>query len=1192
MKQLKHLRQTLWRALLCLTVAITCWGSASAYNFVKGSTLYFKISNTSWNNAGAWFAANFNDGNPDGDNYKQRLTHLEGDYYSFEVPRDSWNLQLLRMDKDATDIFGNVWGRTNNFGAGAQNGQNCLALEGSVHDNQNLSWTTYNNGGEDVANYDVYIGGSWMSGQNNGLSSVTEKIAVINNAYNPYVATTTSGNAKFRFYQKSASDGLGNWISPSSDYTFTDDDLKGTKEFSTVGDGKTYSFKDAGTYEIQVISYNGDATVKFTVLKKEGGEDIPVTLPALYIGGSYKGGNSNNPAQIPGNVTTGKYEDYTIVVTATNQNFCFYDKNKNKIGFNGNGDWKVIVNDHCTGTYEMTAQGGQKVYYFVTLGTYKISVKEYNESAKTVKFTMTYEEPEKHLYLGATFKGNLISPDFQLDNNDKYAPVRFTKNSNDGDFKFRFSNKEGGAADVDWIGPSNDETINLSTANNKGEYTIGKSSKVYTIKNNGVYELQVTKWDKNFNVDFTLTYVEEVDNDTPYYFVGDLNDWYSTEFDQPNGKMSMQKFLNERDAWKFRKATEKDLEGVESEYMKNLSNLDGWYVFDSFPVIEDAKTLSGEFQITSGGTDNLWNAQVFSLGVNNVVDASSNMDTEKAKTVLMNPIKEDDILFGKKFDLVHGRFKNTPAVAFSNFHLQCNAVKNAKIFFKPGTEDQPGSYNSDGDDWYNRDSKFEGSEIVVAGQPKNYYIFYAYKESEATDSEKQSLANKPSGKEIKAKINTGKPNSNNYFLPGINYSASHNVVPSIGIDGNTIEHMNVNGVYLNELKHFKNSESETTAYLKGLADLDADVADMLIQNGTLPNGRSVGDFDRLFYVRIPAGFENPAGWKYNLGLQEAIYNVDLEKSVAIACNHIYFMPGIDGVSVHLNDDKFKNGELTYIEHGEKKTIDLSDYDIHYYYRIYYSKPTSNNNYEIRVVDHMAGNTLGEDKVIYSSGVDTRKNTLDETGDARDFGWKSLNAHTSAEAANATLADGSNDKLRWDHLDGNNTEFKDASDNWHITLVESSDKQMRRLRIPQAHSNAYVQILAVFYSKENEHNPYNKARKSIVSRDGNVIETTDGESVADAIDHADRISIEPGALTFENDRYHHPLQGNHLYYALDNNYYVWTGVEEIEDNLIVDAEDVNVNAAPVYYNLQGVRVAAPTKGIFIEVRGNKSRKVVY
>ena len=67
------------------------------------------------------------------------------------------------------------------------------------------------------------------------------------------------------------------------------------------------------------------------------------------------------------------------------------------------------------------------------------------------------------------------------------------------------------------------------------------------------------------------------------------------------------------------------------------------------------------------------------------------------------------------------------------------------------------------------------------------------------------------------------------------------------------------------------------------------------------------------------------------------------------------------------------------------------------------------------------------------------------------------------------------------------------------------------------------------------------------------------------------------------------QGNKWKFTVPEN--TSTGIENIEDDVITDAEG-DVNAAPVYYNLQGVRVAEPTKGIFIEVRGNKSRKVAF
>ena len=40
---------------------------------------------------------------------------------------------------------------------------------------------------------------------------------------------------------------------------------------------------------------------------------------------------------------------------------------------------------------------------------------------------------------------------------------------------------------------------------------------------------------------------------------------------------------------------------------------------------------------------------------------------------------------------------------------------------------------------------------------------------------------------------------------------------------------------------------------------------------------------------------------------------------------------------------------------------------------------------------------------------------------------------------------------------------------------------------------------------------------------------------------------------------------------------------------VEGIEVEENVAPVYYNLQGVRVAEPTNGLYIVVRGDKVAK---
>lgn len=48
-------------------------------------------------------------------------------------------------------------------------------------------------------------------------------------------------------------------------------------------------------------------------------------------------------------------------------------------------------------------------------------------------------------------------------------------------------------------------------------------------------------------------------------------------------------------------------------------------------------------------------------------------------------------------------------------------------------------------------------------------------------------------------------------------------------------------------------------------------------------------------------------------------------------------------------------------------------------------------------------------------------------------------------------------------------------------------------------------------------------------------------------------------------------------------------EKVEEGAVGEVEASD--AAPVYYNLQGVRVARPEKGLVIEIRGDKARKIV-
>lgn len=110
----------------------------------------------------------------------------------------------------------------------------------------------------------------------------------------------------------------------------------------------------------------------------------------------------------------------------------------------------------------------------------------------------------------------------------------------------------------------------------------------------------------------------------------------------------------------------------------------------------------------------------------------------------------------------------------------------------------------------------------------------------------------------------------------------------------------------------------------------------------------------------------------------------------------------------------------------------------------------------------------------------------------------------------------------------------------------------------------------------------------------VLSQSANTSDPSTVDEAFRIKLteddETITIVFpEKSMYLWPSNTTKLYYA-----------NQVESKLVVKKKsasainDVNVEGAteaPVYYNLQGVRVAEPQNGLFIEVRGNKAVKVI-
>ena len=1157
MKQTKHLRQTLWRPLLCLTAFVMCTVSAWSSNFNEGSTLYFKISNTDWKSANAFFAANFNMGTTSSGN-RVKLEHLNGDYYSCTVPGSYSHVELLRMNPNEA-ITANAWNYSNNFGEAPSSDNNCLELADTGWSNIDLKWSTYSGSVSDLK-YDLWLMRSrdWDN---------PEKLEL--GADGKYTLTrdmNANGEFGIRVVEKGKDGKNGNnqkfWYATAATVT------EGTN---------TYPLAKVNGTNIKLPNQGGNYTFVITIDSEGLPVDITITTPEievrqpeLYIGGSWISGQSEDLKGKTVRVTSanGKYNDFVITTTKA-EKFRFYSKSAadglgNWMGPDGGADI-TFTDAQLDGSATFTTAGNSQIYNLPKAGTYTLKVASY-DGDKKVSFTISYVEPEKHLYLGASFKGNTEDPNFILekDKTGKYPVVKFTKYATADDALFRFAN----AFDRNyWIGPKGDTPIELS-GSESGIYTTESSYsyQVYKVKNAGEYELQVTNWDGAFTVEFTIRRTGEAPKN-PFYYVGDLNDWFSTEFEDPAGGMSMEKYMAERESWQFRDVTAADVaagvpEAVEEDWAD-------WYVFDKFP----GNQLSGQFQITSGGNVHIWNnADVYGNGVGVTTSNLAADDSKLLKEYSMTPITDDMIVNALPFGPENMQMRSNTESTFPNFHKECNAVEDAKLYFKPGTTGEGGTAN-----------------MVLTGKPRRYYVFYA-----------NTAGGENPDETVQARINTGKPNTKNYFLPGIDYDGF--IIPYYTKDDNDNivsdkPHMNIgDGVELIKLEHFKSDDPETYTYLTGLG-MEDDVARDLANEGKLPNGRLVNSFEHLYVTRVPKGFENPAGWKYTLNLTKALNGDDKKKSVVIACNHVYFMPTINGVSIHLNDDELKKHSWKDPETGE--TVSMDDYDVQYYYRIYYSTAVStrDNKYSIMVVKHRPGNVTEKDQEIYTSGQHTRRPTLEEPAGSnqRDYGWKPLNAHVSPAEVNATITEEqwAKGEKGWDIEDGNVSGVVDKDTKWHICWVNSTDRE-RRQRIPKEYSNAYVQILACYYKRDNASNPMrSKVARAADDEDYNtsLIETVKAPDVATAIATADRVSIEPGSLTFENDVFHHPLQGNHLYYVMDNNYAVWTGIDEIENDMIVDEDVAESNAAPVYYNLQGVRVAEPVNGIFIEVKGNRSRKVI-
>lgn len=692
------------------------------------------------------------------------------------------------------------------------------------------------------------------------------------------------GEFGFRFYSEPNG---GVWMGNNEFGKVFGTDFNFDTEITTSGI-KRYFLKETGAYAINVKSYVPETNkVEFSLSKLEDGA---IVAPKLYIKTGDNGRTKIESSQ-------GKYKPFKIENVIAGTKFCFYsaETDGNRMG----PVYTADLNVDTEGTLPYTTIGADRDFKLAEAGTYIINVSEYLANEGKVTFTVTKEPGSsvhvpKTLYLRNSKNGDdaLIEMTRQdgAGDNDRntckfFAEVDYNANE---DFAFHFiENNESSGSDrgiVYYPGETGNTPISANTPvkiNNVSSCDNDPGSAwSYNSTESGKITVMVY-----FKKNGTAT-VEVVGNsDKNYYFIGDMNNWFSNEFDgdlggtDKNGEtiargINATRWNADKDNWKL-------------EYVG-----DGWYRFDSFP----GNLLSGHFQIVSNGSweltyDNKPNEIYSHVIYINPEDVKANKMSDY-RAFKMNRITREDITKGREYRV---RKRSADVSGGSNLGTQCNAVEGAVFWFNPGNDT-------------------EAPRIRITGTPKDYFIFYNMEDAKVNPDMKKSPKNGTGTIEywVRAAINSGKPNTNNYFLAGIEYGDY--TLPFYDINGNTGAHMNVNeGIDLAPY----DLENMTERELNNLFFSNSDIVNSILSEKMLPNGRSIKNC-KVWIAKIPSGFENPAGTKYNMTFNKAMTDADRKATRTLTTRHYYFFPQQKGFHVHVNideitayKDKVESAEVAY-----------------------------------------------------------------------------------------------------------------------------------------------------------------------------------------------------------------------------------------------------------------------------------------
>lgn len=794
------------------------------------------------------------------------------------------------------------------------------------------------------------------------------------------------GKFGFRFYSEPNG---GVWMGNNEFGKVFGTDFKFDTEITTSGI-KRYFLKETGAYAINVKSYVPETnTVVFSLSKLA---DDAIVAHELYIGGTWNNGlvNETEKLQIPS--SHGKYQPVKITVE-DNCAFRFYSEKTN-------GNWMGPVytngiNVDAEGTLPYTTVGNGNTFKLAEAGTYTIKVSEYLADNNKVTFTVTKEADPSFtvpttLYLRNSRNWDdtpiaMTRQDGAGDNDRNtckfFAEVDYNANE---DFQFNFIEKN----ESNWPDrgivcyPSTNElSVSANTPariDNVGTCT-DNPDKAWTYKSTEGGKITVSVYFKKNG----YATVEVVGNsDKNYYFIGDMNNWFSNEFDgdlggkDKNGEtiargINATRWEADKDNWKL-------------EYVG-----DGWYRFDSFP----GNLLSGHFQIVSNGSWELKDGnEIYSHVIYiNPEDVKANKMSDY-RAFKMNPITREDITKGREYRV---RKRSADVSGGSNLGTQCNAVENAVFWFNPGNDT-------------------EAPRIRITGTPKDYFIFYNMEDAKVKPDMKSETEYW-----VRAAINSGKPNTNNYFLAGIEYGDY--TLPFYDINGNTGAHMNVNeGIDLApyDLKNM------TERKLNNLFFNNSDIVNSILNEDKLPNGRDISVYDKVWIAKIPSGFENPAGTKYNMTFNKAMTDADRKATRTLTTRHYYFFPQQAGLHVHVNIDEILAGDK--VESAEVA------------YRLY----KTDNQYNTIAILHGSDVTAeGHRKTEILHKVGSALPLTKDSEATNKIGWYECTEHNSSE---------------WDAP-------SNIKGNWYVSWINGEGRR----EVAYDDNSAFVQFRLTITMKEEQ-----------------------------------------------------------------------------------------------------------------------------